>query len=135
MTCYLYGMSGHTRILVVDDDKATLTMIATFLTRHGYEVSAASNPVQALDELKARPAQLVITDWMMPQVDGIGFTEQVHALPGLADVPVILITAFGTAEIADQGMRRGVALTLSKPLELNRLLALVSFATAPPPPP
>jgi two-component system, chemotaxis family, chemotaxis protein CheY len=128
-------MSGDIRILVVDDDEATLGMIAVFLRRHGYEVLTAASPGRGLDLLRAQPVHLVITDWMMPQVDGIGFTEQIHALPGQAEVPVILMTAFDGPGLADQGMRRGVALTLAKPLELNRLLDLVGFATAPAPPP
>ena len=128
-------MQGATTILVVDDDEATLHLISTFLRRNGYRVIAASNPIRALEILKAEIVQLVITDWMMPYVDGIDFTEQLHALPGYADVPVILVTAHGAAEVSDQGMRRGVALTLAKPLELHRLLDLVGFATAPAPPP
>lgn len=128
-------MSGETTILVVDDDEATLHMIGTFLRRNHYRVIAATNPLRALEILKTEVVQLVITDWMMPYVDGIAFTEQVHGLPGYADLPVILITAYGGPEVSDQGMRRGVALTLAKPLQLNRLLDLVGFATAPAPPP
>ena len=48
-------------------------------------------------------------------------------------MPVILMTAFGNDSILDKGMRHGVAMTLSKPLELSKLLDLVGFATAPPP--
>lgn len=133
--CYDNHMSGEISILVVDDDEATLHMISSFLRRNGYRVVAASNPMRALEVLRDEPVQLVITDWMMPYVDGIGFTEQAHALPGCADLPVILITAFGGAEVTEQGLRRGVALTLNKPLELHRLLDLVGFATASAPPP
>jgi two-component system, chemotaxis family, chemotaxis protein CheY len=128
-------MPGDTSILLVDDDEATLHMISTFLRRNGYRVLAASNPIDALELLRRERVQLVITDWMMPHVDGISLTEQLHELEGYADVPVILITAHGGHELVDQGMRRGVALTLTKPLELHRLLDLVGFATAPAPPP
>jgi PleD family two-component response regulator len=70
----------------------------------------------------------------MPYVDGISFTQQVHQIPRHRDVPVIMITAFGSDEVSDRGMRRGVAMTLAKPLELSKLLDLVGFATAEPPP-
>ena len=66
---------------------------------------------------------------MMPHVDGIAFTQQIHAMPNHANVPVILITAYGNDALTDQSMRKGVALTLSKPLELSKLLDLVGFAT------
>lgn len=116
-------------ILVVDDDESTLQMLGTFLRRHGYRTLTATNPVRALDILKSEPVHLVITDLMMPHVDGISFTQQIHALPNHEHVPVIMITAYGTDEITDQGMRKGVAMTLSKPLELSKLLDLVGFAT------
>jgi CheY-like chemotaxis protein len=120
-------------VVVVDDDESTLAMISTFLRRHGYHVIGATNPVRALDILKTERVDLLITDWMMPHVDGITLAEQVHQHPGLQHLPVILITAHGSDEVFDQSMRRGVGLTLAKPLELARLLDLVGFATAPPP--
>ncbi len=117
-------------VLVVDDDEATLTLISIFLRRNGYRVHSATNPLEALELLQTEKVELVITDLMMPHVDGIGFTERVHKLPGCASLPVILITAYGTDELTDKGLRKGVALTLSKPLELSKLLDLVGFATA-----
>lgn len=116
-------------ILIVDDDEATLQMVSTFLSRNGYRTLPCTNPLQALEVLKTETVHLVITDLMMPHVDGIGFTQQVHALPNYASIPVIMITAYGNDAVTDQGMRRGVAMTLSKPLELNKLLDLVGFAT------
>ena len=116
-------------ILVVDDDESTLQMIGTFLRRHGYRTITAANPIRALELLQTESVHLVITDLMMPHVDGIAFTQQIHAMPSHAHVPVILITAYGNDTLTDQSMRKGVALTLSKPLELSKLLDLVGFAT------
>ncbi len=116
-------------VLVVDDDESTLQMIGTFLRRHGYKVLLATNPIRALEMLGSERVDLVITDLMMPHVDGISFTQQIHARPGLATLPVIMMTAYGTDALTDKGMRQGVALTLSKPLELSKLLDLVGFAT------
>ncbi|MFO0599162.1 MAG: response regulator [Myxococcaceae bacterium] len=122
-------------ILIVDDDEATLNLLATFLRRNHYRVLTASNPVKGLELLKGNAVKLVITDWMMPHVDGIAFAEQIHQLEGYRDVPVIMMTAFGNDQVYDRGMRKGVAMTLSKPLELSKLLDLVGFATASPPTP
>lgn len=118
-------------ILVVDDDEATLNLLATFLRRHGYRVLSASNPVRGLELLGTEDVKLVITDLMMPHVDGITFTQQIHERR--KGLPVIMMTAYGTDQVLDQGMRKGVAMTLSKPLELSKLLDLVGFATAPAP--
>ncbi|MFZ5440039.1 MAG: response regulator [Myxococcota bacterium] len=122
-------------ILIVDDDEATLTLLGTFLRRNGYRVLTASNPVRGLELLQHDDVKLVITDLMMPHVDGIAFTQQIHQLEKYRDVPVIMMTAYGTDGLQDRSMRRGVALTLSKPLELSKLLDLVGFATAPAPGP
>jgi CheY-like chemotaxis protein len=125
---------GAATVVVVDDDEATLGMISTFLRRNGFRVIGATNPVRALDIVRAERVDLLITDWMMPHVDGITLTEQVHELPGQRDLPVIMMTAHDTDGVARESLRRGVALTLAKPLELTRLLDLVGFATASPPP-
>jgi CheY-like chemotaxis protein len=118
------------KILVVDDDEAQANLISIFLKKNNFLVATANDPLAALQLLQHAPVDLVITDLMMPHVDGIDFTEKVHALPGLKDVPVILITAWPSEEVSDKGMRRGVALTLSKPVQLSKLLDLVGFATS-----
>jgi len=117
-------------ILIVDDDEATLLLLSTFLRRNNYRIITAGNPVKGLEILKSEPAiRLVITDLMMPHVDGISFTEQIHEIEQFKTLPVIMITAHNTDEVTETGMRRGVALTLSKPLNLHKLLDLVGFAT------
>lgn len=138
--CYATASMGTTdlgrpviSVMVVDDDEATLNLLGTFLRRNGYRVITATNPVKALELLQHEDVRLVITDLMMPHVDGISFTQQVHQIPRHKDVPVIMITAFGNDDVSDKGMRKGVAMTLSKPLELSKLLDLVGFATAEPP--
>ncbi len=118
------------KILVVDDDEAQANLIAIFLKKNNFLVATANDPIAALQLLQHAPVDLVITDLMMPHVDGIDFAERVHQLPGLKEVPVILITAWPSEEVSDKGMRRGIALTLSKPIQLNKLLDLVGFATA-----
>ena len=121
-------------ILVVDDDEATLNLLGTFLRRNGYRVLAASNPVRGLELLASESdIKLVITDLMMPHIDGIDFTKRIHEHEQYKNLPVIMMTAFGSDRVLDQGLRHGVAMTLSKPLELSKLLDLVGFATAPNP--
>lgn len=116
-------------ILIVDDDQSQAVMLATFLGKHGYRCFTAPDPVHGMQVLLKESVQLVITDLMMPHVDGISFTQQIHANARFKDLPVILITAYPSEELADKGMRKGVAMTLHKPLELNKLLDLVGFAT------
>ena len=111
-------------ILVVDDDEATLNLLGTFLRRNGYRVLAASNPVRGLELLKGElDIKLVITDLMMPHVDGIDFTRQIHALEQYKNVPVIMMTAFGNDNVLDKSYgapritKDGV--TVAKEIELE----------------
>ena len=117
------------KILVVDDDAAQSTLIGRFLSKHGYFVLTAPSPVEAMQLLHSDDIKLVITDLMMPHVDGISFAQQIHAIPRLKDLPVILITAWHSEEISEKGMRKGIAMTMSKPVDFNKLLDLVGFAT------
>ncbi len=129
--CYESAVpQAPTKVLIVDDDLDVCTLIARFLTKHGYVALTAPDAVQANEVLDREDIRLVITDLMMPHLDGIRFTEQIHSKPRYKDLPVILITAYPSDELADKGMRRGVALTLPKPIDLNRLLDLVGFATS-----
>lgn len=125
-----FGGRPKITLLVVDDDEAIRQLMASFLGSNGFEVLTAPNPVKALELLDAHPVKLVITDLMMPHVDGVTFTQQIHARPQYKDLPVILITAYGNDQVGDHSLRKGVALTLDKPIELNKLLDLVGFATA-----
>jgi len=115
-------------ILVVDDDLELCTMLSRFLERHGYKVHSAQDALQALDIIDRHPIGLVLTDYMMPHMDGIRFAETLRADPKNADLPVILLSAFHSDELADRGLRRGIAMALPKPIDFNRLLTLVGFA-------
>jgi two-component system chemotaxis response regulator CheY len=115
-------------ILVVDDDLTLCTGLSRFLERNGYTVYSAADALQALDVLERQPAGLIITDYLMPHVDGIRFTEMLKANPRFEPIPVLLITACVDGSITDRGMRKGVALTLQKPVDMGQLLNLVRFA-------
>jgi two-component system chemotaxis response regulator CheY len=116
------------KILVVDDDVNLCTGLSQYLEAHGYTVFSAADALQALDVLDREPIGLVITDYMMPHVDGIRFTEMLKADPRFQAIPVLLITASLDDKISDKGLRKGVAMTLQKPVDMGQLLNLVRFA-------
>lgn len=115
-------------ILVVDDDTELCTMLSRFLEMHGYTVYSAADVLQALDILERHQVGMVITDYLMPHVDGIRFTEMLKADPRFQAIPVLLMTASTDTSVTDRGLRKGVALTLYKPLDMGQLLNLVRFA-------
>ncbi|WP_224242886.1 response regulator [Hyalangium gracile] len=115
-------------ILVVDDDLNLCSSLSHFLEGHGFTVYSAGDALQALDVLERERIELIITDYLMPHLDGIRFTEMLKADPRFQSIPVLLITASVDDSITDRGMRKGVAMTLQKPVDMGQLLNLVRFA-------
>ncbi|MBI1815302.1 MAG: sigma-54-dependent Fis family transcriptional regulator [Deltaproteobacteria bacterium] len=114
------------RILIVDDETRMATVIAMALGRAGYECETCSDGAAALKALEARPADLVVTDWKMPQMDGIELLRQLHARqPAL---PVILVTAHGSVPSAVAAMRDGAFDYVTKPFDNDELRAIVARA-------
>ncbi len=117
-------------ILVVDDDESILEMVSCVLRRNGYRVLSQSNPVRAIEVAAENEIQLVITDLLMPHLDGIELAQRLRVHPNTQRASIILLTASADADVLARAMREGVALTLTKPFEMNRLIDLVGFATA-----
>jgi len=116
------------RILIVDDDQELNLLLTRYLEGNGYEVFSAGDALQALDLLERQPVEMVITDLMMPHVDGLGFLDMLKSDPRHKKLPVIFITAYPDEKKADASLRKGAAFFLPKPIDFDRLLALVKFA-------
>lgn len=110
------------RILVVDDDRNNLKMVAFLLSEEGYEVITADNGRAALDMIDTKHPDLVILDVMMPQMDGLEVCRRVRQA---MDIPIIILSAKG--ETADKvlGLELGADDYLPKPFEPSELLARV----------
>ena len=102
-------------ILVVDDDESLLTLISLRLRAQGWRVEACNSAQSALIALDACLPRLVITDLLMPEMNGIELFEQIHSR--YPTLPVILLTAHGTIPDAIDATRRGVFGFLTKPFE------------------
>ena len=114
------------RILVVDDEKPVRTMLATALERQGYTVEQASGGREALEALELNNFNLVLTDIVMNDVNGIALLERIHALQ--PNLPVVMVTAVHDISIAIDSMRRGAYDYLLKPFERDQLLSTVERA-------
>jgi len=115
------------RILVVDDEPTVRGIIAAMLTHLGYAAITASSADGALDSLRQDPAyDLVLSDIMMPGIDGIALLDRITAdHPG---IPVVLITAVQDIHVATNAFRRGAVDYLLKPFERVQLQSVVSRA-------
>ncbi|MCC6848864.1 MAG: response regulator [Deltaproteobacteria bacterium] len=113
-------------ILVVDDSDEVRLLASRILEREGYQVSAADSGVSALAELQSVVPDLVVSDIMMPEVDGYRLLERMREDPRLLAVPVIFLSALGDATSLERGNRLGVEHYLVKPFTAKQLLATVS---------
>lgn len=114
------------RILLVDDEVAHLKTLERLFKKEGYEVVAAPGGQEALDALREHLFHLVITDLMMPDIDGMDLMKLSRTLQPEAEV--ILMTAFGTVERAVEGMKEGAYDFVSKPIKRATILKAVRQA-------
>ena len=104
-------MSGEPRmtpiILIVDDHESTRSLLARLLTEDGYQTEAVAGPAEALAFLKTTKPALVITDFSMPEMDGLTLLAEMRKDPHLGDVPVIMFSALG-GKWREVALRAGV---------------------------
>jgi two-component system response regulator HydG len=114
------------RVLVVDDDQAMCELLETGLTAAGYRVEARTSAPDALALLDGQDVDVVVTDVRMRGMDGLALCERIVA--NRPDVPVIVITAFGSLETAVGAIRAGAYDFITKPLEVDALVLAVARA-------
>jgi two-component system response regulator HydG len=112
------------RILVVDDDPTFRMTTAALLEADGYVVDTAPDGQQAVDRLKDRPFDLLLVDLRMPGIDGISLVEALRLWGH--DVPILMISGFGTVDSAVRALQTGVDDFLLKPVEPEVLSARVA---------
>lgn len=110
---------GPAHVLVVDDDDDVLAALVDALAEQGYSVSAARDGIEALESIRARRPDLVVTDLMMPSMNGWELIGALHEDPELAGIPTLIISASREPRV-----ERALPV-LPKPLDLGRLLGAV----------
>ncbi len=114
------------RILIVDDEKNYLLVLSALLGGEGYEVMTAPSGARALALVEEDEPDLVITDMRMPRMSGVQLIQELKER--LPDLPVIVMTAFGTVENAVEAMKAGAIDYITKPFENQELLMTVERA-------
>jgi two-component system NtrC family response regulator len=114
------------RILIVDDEKHYPMIIGEVLREEGYTPFTASSGMEALDILNTQPIDLVLSDVKMPGMSGIDLLEKAKQIK--PDLPVIIMTAFGSVEKAVEAMHKGAYTFISKPFENEALIAHIAKA-------
>ena len=114
------------RILVVDDEPHVRTMIGSTLERQGYDVQLASSGREGLDILERNAFDLVLTDIIMQDGNGITLLDRIHAQQ--PQLPVVMVTAIHDISVAIDSLRRGAYDYLLKPFERDHLIGTVERA-------
>lgn len=109
------------RILVADDDAWILRMVTTVLEKRGYVVETAVDGEEAYEKAVASPPDLLITDVMMPKMDGWMLVKALRSRPEFSFVPVIFLTALGTDDDRIRGFRLGADDYMPKPFRFEEL--------------
>ena len=106
-------------ILIVDDDAETLSLLHEILSKEGYEISTAAHARDALEHIRQQTPDLVMSDIHMPDMDGLAFLAELRAQQ--LDIPVILMTAYGSLKTAVDGIKAGAFDYLSKPFIVDEV--------------
>ncbi len=121
------------KVLVVDDNPVNLRVCRLILERYGHAVETETSPVSVLSRMAIQVPDVLITDLMMPVLDGIELTRQIRALPTGKQLPIIVLTARGEESDQDRAMEAGATYFLTKPVSSGALTSAVNDALAPPP--
>ena len=117
--------SRNSYILVVDDEPSFCTVLSEILRSFGYSVRQAYNANHAFELLKKSLPDLILTDVMMPGMDGLTFIRQIRADPDRSSIPTIVISAKAQAEDISASKEAGADACLVKPFSARELRDVV----------
>src|SRR5438046_6746357 len=123
---------SRTQLLVVDDDSAMRDFLSESLMEEGYRVDVAAGGRAGVERVRQGGVELVITDVKMPDMDGLDMLSEIRAPVdasyGQAPPHVIVVTAFGSIETAKRALKLGAHDYITKPFEMDDLVAAVEKA-------
>jgi len=117
-------MIGMNRVLLIEDNRSMRQMLESILREKGYRVQGAKDTGTAELLLKKELFEVIISDYQLPDMDGLSFFNRIRSL----EIPFILITAYGSIELAVKAMKQGVFDFIPKPVDPDYLFLLVEKA-------
>ncbi len=114
------------KVLVIDDEEALRSSVAKIITRLGHEVRTSANATQGLDRLAREPFDVVLTDFRLPDLDGLEVLERARAIR--PDAEVVLFTGFGSIPLAVQAVKLGAYDFITKPVKRADLERVITRA-------
>jgi two-component system CheB/CheR fusion protein len=114
------------RILVVDDSVDTIDMLQRLFEMDGATVSIARSGAEALQILREKDFDVILSDISMPEMDGFEFLRRLRELPEKRDTPVLALTGFGRAEDIERAVAEGFFSHVTKPLDVDALVEILA---------
>jgi DNA-binding NtrC family response regulator len=111
------------KLLVAEDEKTQRDLLEGFLEKEGFSVEAVANGREVLQRLQEDFFDIVLVDYKMPKLDGLQTLREIRKL--YPDLPVVMMTAYGTVETAVASMKEGALDYLTKPIDLDELLLML----------
>lgn len=123
--------ADKTRLLLVDDTPAALKLLSLMVSSMGWEFDSAVDGEEALTKIHAQAPgyySVVVSDWLMPNLDGLGLLKALKKDPERRHIPVILQTALADKESVQQGLSAGAFYYLAKPLDMELVHSVIGSA-------
>src|SRR5438309_9848242 len=119
---------NHEKVLIIEDEENERTGLSELISAWGYRTETARDGMEGLEKVNTWSPSIVVTDMKMPRMNGLELLEKMetHAQA----VAVIMVTAQGTIDSAVQAMRMGAYDYIQKPIDTNRLRAILQNASA-----
>ncbi len=113
-------------VLICEDEENILNLLDRLLSQKGYKTLKANNGLSALEILKARQVDVVITDIRMPGLDGIGLLKEIKTIDPF--IEVLIMTAFATVDTAIAAVKMGARDYIKKPFDIDEVISAVERA-------
>lgn len=109
------------RILLVDDEPSFRAVVEEILRLHGHTVVCAAGVAEALEAMRRCVPDLILTDLMMPDIDGLSFIRTLRSSPTWANIPVVVLTARASLSDRSEAALAGASFLLTKPFSASEL--------------
>ena len=122
----------HRSILIVDDEQDFCAVVTEILQLYGFTVFAANNAAEAFSILERAQPDLILTDVMMPETDGLTLIRKLRSHPLWSKIPAIVLSAKASPEDLEAARRAGASACLPKPFSVHQLRSVIeAYVPAP----
>lgn len=111
-------MSLKELVLLVDDDPMILQLLKQLFKMDGYSVALAKNGLEAVDKAKEIKPDIIVMDYMMPELNGLAACRQLNDTPETADIPVVIFSANVHPDLPEQSRQAGAKMYLDKSINI-----------------